>query len=284
MKCEVMPWRALPGELLLARPVAAQADLHVARRVDVAGLDEPVHRGAVRALDAEHLAPGVGVRVEVHEPDRARGPPRIARMSGSAIEWSPPSTIGTAPAASTVADRVLDRLVRAHRVGGQDRRVAEVDHAQRSRAGASTPASRCAPARAARARGSPAARSACPARRRSARPSARRRSRRPRPRARRGPRCRAGRRTTSGRRSRASRRRRPSGSSDRSCEVSFRPDGQRDGVDERRRSAPEPSEAEVDAAREVRERAGVELGLDGEQAEHRADAPTRRPRAGSSRR
>ena len=52
-------------------------------------------------------------------------------MSGSAIEWSPPSTIGTAPAASTVADRVLDRPVRAHGVGGEDRRVAEVDHPQR---------------------------------------------------------------------------------------------------------------------------------------------------------
>jgi hypothetical protein len=32
------PALALPGELLLARPVAAQADLHVARRIDVAGV------------------------------------------------------------------------------------------------------------------------------------------------------------------------------------------------------------------------------------------------------
>ena len=76
-------------------------------------------------------------------------------------------------------DRRLDRLVRARRIGGQDRRVAEVDHLQLgegvdlrlevlARAGSSP-------------RGSPAARSACPAGPRRDRRSARRRPRRQRP-------------------------------------------------------------------------------------------------------
>ena len=55
----------------LAGPVAAQADLHVAARVDVPCFDEPEHRRPVRELDAEDLAPGVRVRVEVDEADRA---------------------------------------------------------------------------------------------------------------------------------------------------------------------------------------------------------------------
>ena len=45
----------LPGELLLPGPVAAQTDLGVAPRIDVALLDQPVHRGPVRDLDAEDL-------------------------------------------------------------------------------------------------------------------------------------------------------------------------------------------------------------------------------------
>ena len=53
-----------------------------------------------------------------------------ARMSGSAIEWSPPRTIGMAPAATTSPTVALDRLMGAGRVGRQHRRVAEVDDAE----------------------------------------------------------------------------------------------------------------------------------------------------------
>ena len=72
MKMLVDPPLGLPGELLLARPVAAQADLDVAARVDVALLDQAPHRGAVRDLDPEDLLAGVGVGVEVDEADRRR--------------------------------------------------------------------------------------------------------------------------------------------------------------------------------------------------------------------
>ena len=106
-------------------------------------------------------------------------------MSGSAIEWSPPSTIGIAPAASDLADGRLDRRVRARRVGGQHRRVAEVDDPQlleRVDLGLEVRAGRAArgadrPRREARAR----------AGRRRGRRSARRRSRRRSRRARRDP-------------------------------------------------------------------------------------------------
>ncbi len=95
-----MPVLALPRELGRPGPVAAQPDLRVTRAVDRARLDETEHRRAVRALDAEHLAAGVGVRVEVDQPDRpARS--AIAAMHGSVIEWSPPSVTGSAPASTT---------------------------------------------------------------------------------------------------------------------------------------------------------------------------------------
>ena len=104
MKNDVIPCSRLPRELRLARPVAAQPDLHVALRVDDAVPHEPVHRRAVRDLDAEHLRARVGVRVEVDEADgtvrRAH-----ARTSGSAIEWSPPRTIGSSAGVDDLADR-----------------------------------------------------------------------------------------------------------------------------------------------------------------------------------
>ena len=68
---------ALPAELDLARPVAAEPDLRVATWIDVAVANEAVHRRPVRDLDAEHLRAGVRVRVEVDEPDRA-----VARGDG----------------------------------------------------------------------------------------------------------------------------------------------------------------------------------------------------------
>ena len=70
------PLLGLPGELLLPGPVAAQPDLGVALRIDVALLDQPVHRRPVGDLDAEDLGAGVGVGVEVDQADRARAWPR----------------------------------------------------------------------------------------------------------------------------------------------------------------------------------------------------------------
>ena len=61
----------LPRELLGARPVAAQAHLGVAAGIDVARLDEPEHRRAVRELDAVHVTARVGVGVEVEQAQRA---------------------------------------------------------------------------------------------------------------------------------------------------------------------------------------------------------------------
>ena len=124
------PALVLPGELLLAGPVAAQADLDVAARVDHAGLDEPVHRRAVRDLDAEDLAARCPCACRSGRGRAGRGRAAQARMSGSAIEWSPPSTTGIAPAATTsptvrsIAACVRDRVRRQHR------RVAVVDHPQ----------------------------------------------------------------------------------------------------------------------------------------------------------
>ena len=83
-----------------------------------------VHRRAVRELDAEHLVP-VPLRVEMDEPDRAV---RFAhaRTSGSAIEWSPPRTIGISACIDDLADRCLDRGV-----GPQGRRAAPGRHRSR---------------------------------------------------------------------------------------------------------------------------------------------------------
>jgi hypothetical protein len=71
----------------------------------------------VRDLDAEDLGAGVGVGVEWTSPT---GPWRLAtaRMSGSAIEWSPPRTIGIAPAATTSPTvRSIAACVRAGSAG-----------------------------------------------------------------------------------------------------------------------------------------------------------------------
>ena len=50
------PAPLLPAELRLARPVAAQPDLYVTRRVDEPLLDQPEHRRPVRELAPVHLA------------------------------------------------------------------------------------------------------------------------------------------------------------------------------------------------------------------------------------
>ena len=192
MKKLVIPCSRLPGELRLAGPVAAQADLHVARRVDVPGLDEPEHRRPVRELDAEDLAAGVGVRVEVDEADRpvARGDRADVRLGDRVVaaehDRQQRRRRTTWPTSS------LDRRVRARRVGGQHGRVAEVDDPQLLEGVDLRLEVR--PGRAARRRGSRAARSGRPGGRRRGRRSARRRSRRRSRPARRDPACTARRR------------------------------------------------------------------------------------------
>jgi hypothetical protein len=57
---------------------------------------------AVRARGAEDLGGGVGVGVEVDEADGSVDGGDGADV-GLAIEWSPPSTTGIAPAATTSA-------------------------------------------------------------------------------------------------------------------------------------------------------------------------------------
>jgi hypothetical protein len=124
------PAAPLPRELGLARPVAAQPDLDVPVSVDVAALDEPVHRRAVRALDAEDLRAGVGVRVEMGEPDRA-----VRRRDGAHVR------LGDRVVAAEhdrhrarldgVAHERLQGVERGERIRRDDRRIAEVHDPER---------------------------------------------------------------------------------------------------------------------------------------------------------
>ena len=207
------PVLGLPGELLLAGPVAAQADLGVAGAVELPAVDQPADERPVRALDAEHLGAGVRVRVEVDHPDRPvdRGDGAHGRLGDRVVaaEHERDHAGG-----EHLADGRLDRGVRDARVGRDHGRVAEVDDAQLGERVDLRLEVRAR--RAARRRGSRAARGARPGGRRRGRPSARRRSRRRSPRARPGPRCRPCRRTSAARGSRASRRTAPSAPADRS--------------------------------------------------------------------
>ena len=124
------PALALPGELLLTGPVTAQADLGVALSGNVPLLDQPVHRGSVRAFDPPELATGVGVGVEVDQPERA-----VALGTGTDIGLGdrvvPAEYERDRPGVDHIADDALDRRVRGDRVGRDHRRVAEVHHPQR---------------------------------------------------------------------------------------------------------------------------------------------------------
>ena len=117
---------ALPGELRLAGPVAAQADLNVALAADDAVADEPVHRGPVRDLDAEDLGSGVRVRVEVDEPDGA-----VSNCDGAHVRLRDRVVAaeddGNRAGAHDLPDRALDLRMRRLGIGGHDRRVSEVD-------------------------------------------------------------------------------------------------------------------------------------------------------------
>ena len=120
---------ALPFELGRPRPVAAQPDLRVPRAGDAPRFDEPEHRRAVRALDAEDLRPGVGVRVEVDQPDgpaarRDRGDARLGDRVVAAERHRQRAGV------DDLADDPLDRRVRGRGIRGHDGRVAVVDDAQ----------------------------------------------------------------------------------------------------------------------------------------------------------
>jgi hypothetical protein len=119
----------LPGELFVARPVAAQPDLDVAPGIDASLFYEPAHYGPVGEIDAEDLGPGVGVRVEVHEADGtvhlgAGAHVRLGDRMVPAQDYR--DGIGT----EHLPDRLPDGAVGAHGIGGEDGRVAVVDHPQ----------------------------------------------------------------------------------------------------------------------------------------------------------
>ncbi len=125
------PALGLPGELRLAGPVAAQADLHVPR----AGRRGPPRRAGTSASRARprRRRPRCPCRCACRS---GRGRPghgvaATARTSGSAIEWSPPSTIGMAPASTTCATVSSIAACVRGRIGRDHGRVAEVDHPQR---------------------------------------------------------------------------------------------------------------------------------------------------------
>ena len=119
----------LPGELLLARPVAAKADLHVAAGIDMALLDQPVHDRPVRELDAEDLRARVGVRVEMDERHRAvcSGTGTYVRLGDRVVaaEHDRDGARG-----QHLGNRRFDRRMRASRIGRHHGCVAEVDDTQ----------------------------------------------------------------------------------------------------------------------------------------------------------
>src|SRR5215207_6899751 len=123
------PALCLPRELPLPRPVAAQADLRVAPRVELAGVDQPPDERPVRALDAEDLGARVGVGVEVHHAD---GPMRCrdGPDGGLGDRVVAAEHDGDCARGQHLADGRLDRGVRALGVGGDHGRIAEVDHPQ----------------------------------------------------------------------------------------------------------------------------------------------------------
>ena len=134
---------ALPRELGFARPVAAKADLDVARSRRRARRG----RGGTSAsrASARRRTPPCRCPCACRSGRGRRGRARAdtARTFGSVIEWSPPRTTGTTPAASDLADRRLDLQRASVGVGRHDR--ASPKSTTRSSANASIPASRCGP-------------------------------------------------------------------------------------------------------------------------------------------
>ena len=138
------PVLALPRELALAGPVATQPDLDVAARVDVSVAHEPVHRRAVRDLDAEHLRSGVRMRVEVDERDRHRAATRPHGCPARRSEWSPPSDDRHHTGLDDLRGRA-PRSTHASRAGSAGTTGASPKSTTRSTSAQSTRASRCGP-------------------------------------------------------------------------------------------------------------------------------------------
>ena len=96
--------------------------------VDDALLDGAAERGAVGVLGAEVGVPGVQVRVEVHQRDRAVLAAAAARSRGSAMVWSPPMVTSLVPSRGELAGGGLDGLDRLVDVERVHRDVAGVGH------------------------------------------------------------------------------------------------------------------------------------------------------------
>ena len=123
------PALGLPGELGLGGPVAPQSDLHIPPRVDVSGLDDVTHHGAVRFGRSEDLSARIGVSVEVQQSDRPvnlRAGPHV--RSGDRVVTA--DDHGQRPGAQDLADRLQDRGVGSLGLRGNDRRITEVDDSQ----------------------------------------------------------------------------------------------------------------------------------------------------------
>jgi hypothetical protein len=121
----VMPRSACQANSSSPGPVAAEADLRVARRVDLAVVHQGAHEGSVGELHAEHLFSGVGVSVEVHDADRpARGHTRAHARLGNRVVAA--QQHGRRAGGEHLPHHALDRGVRTTRVAGQYRRVAEI--------------------------------------------------------------------------------------------------------------------------------------------------------------
>ena len=170
MNSEVMPALALPVELALARPVAAQPDLHVAGGIDDALLDEPVHRRPVRALDAEDRRRRCRCgrrsgRARAGRAGRRRRGCRARRSSGRR-RGSPGSRRRRAPRrrSRSIAAWLASGSAGKHRRRRRSRRPA-APRRRRCRRSGGVPAG-------SRRRGSRAARSACRGGRRRGRRSA----------------------------------------------------------------------------------------------------------------
>ena len=210
MKSAGDPVLALPGELRLARPVAAQADLHVAL-ADPRAPARPAGTSACRGR-ARPRRPRLPVSVWVSKwtsptrPVRGRaGAACPARRSSGRRR----ARSGIAPASTTSPTSALDRRRAVRGRVGRDAPAASPKSTTRSSAKPVDPGLEVRAGRRSSRRGSRAARSASPGRSET-RSSVgapridhvRRRPVRP------GPRCRACRRRSRGRRSRVSRRRR----------------------------------------------------------------------------
>src|SRR6476469_3627395 len=129
-----MPAQALllhPVEGRLWRPIAAQSDLHEVLALDRAGLDEAAHRRPVAGQDAEGVGGGIGVGVEMDDPDAAR-----TTDLGDGRRGGPGDRVVAAEddrdraGLGDFADLAVDHRVAALDPGRHDVRVTGVDDGQ----------------------------------------------------------------------------------------------------------------------------------------------------------